>query len=712
MRARAAHSAIVVAFAAVLLSGCGCGPPVVAGTPDAWVDASVPEVDAGVGVDAGAPDAGTPPPVTCSSCHGGARNAAPPRDVLGRTEPGLPSIGAHQAHLGASLWHRDVRCEDCHVVPAEVDDPGHVDPSPAELTWSSVATAGGVISTYDGGTCTTYCHGPSLSGGLLTQPDWTRGDSTQAYCGDCHGIPPPPPHPQNVGADCSTCHPNAKAGLGFAQPQRHIDGVLDVNVTCTTCHGSNDNPAPPTDVLGRTSTSLRTVGAHRAHLGPSNWHMEIKCNDCHQVPTRVDDPGHLGPGPAELTWSSHATARGANPTFNGATCSGVYCHGATISGGSNKAPTWTNVGGADAACGTCHSLPPLSFPHLASMTLADCGSCHGAVFSTSAQWVNPSLHINGLVEVTGGACGSCHDLPPATGAHLKHAGLATSVYGGLETAANQPNPTGYAFGCAFCHPLNPAKHMNGGLAEIELYNPSAPAGSLKARSPGATYTPGTTVFTDNKGKTYTEGTCANVYCHSGPSFSTPGAVPVPGVDFSWSAYPINYPSFSVVTGRTYSTPNWGGGALTCTGCHAVPLRTLEPTVHAATGQSHSWIDASGAESGHAWNHGFAPLSCRTCHQQTVTVANATSRTTGGVSVFSDVPISGFGFHVNGNPDVAFDKVNPVQYRSSLTLAAATYSQATATCSNVSCHLNQSAVKNGTPFRSTSVTTECNVCHQF
>lgn len=699
-----------------LLAGCNCAP-VIGELPDGGGDASVEPVDSGppndAGFDAGVPDGGPDAgALTCSSCHGTAKNPAPPRDTLGRTEQGLPTIGAHQAHLGPSLWHRDGRCDDCHLVPTHPDDPGHLDPSPAEVVWSGVANAGGIASSWDGGTCATYCHGPTLTGGQLTQPDWTRSGSTQAYCGDCHGLPPPAPHPQNVGADCARCHPNAKPGLGFAEPQRHIDGVLDVSVECTTCHGSNGNPAPPVDVAGRTSTSLRTVGAHRSHLGPSTWHLEFKCNDCHLVPTRWDDPGHIDLAPAELTWSAHATAKGANPTFDGVTCSGAYCHGATIAGGSNKTPTWTDLSGAQKACGTCHSLPPTSIPHLPSMTLAQCGTCHPAVINTSVQWVDPSLHINGLVEVTGGACGTCHDLPPATGAHLKHAGLAPATYGGLDTAANLTNPTGYAFGCAHCHPSDSAKHANGGLAEIELYNANAPAGSLKRRSPGATYTPGPTVFTDSKGKQYTEGTCGNVYCHSGPTYATPNAVPVPGVDFAFTGYPIVYPAFTLLTGRAYASPTWGGAALPCTGCHALPLRTLDPAVHAASGQSHSWIDAAGNEVGHAWNHGFTPLSCRTCHNQTVTTANAPTRTAAGVSIYNGVPISGFGFHVNGNPDVAFDQVNPVQYGTSLSLGAATYSQATATCSNVACHLSQSAVKNGTPHRSTTVTAECNACHQY
>ncbi len=715
---RLKYSSLVVAssLAALAFSACDCAPPIAVVSEDSGVDAGAEEADAGAEVDAGEPDAGFLPdagPLTCHTCHGTTLSDAPPRDTLGRVERGLATVGAHQSHVGPSTWHREVRCDDCHVVPATIDAPGHIDPSPAELTFSRVANASGVSARYDGGTCGAYCHGPTLEGGALTQPEWTRSDVAQTYCGDCHGVPPPAPHPQISVTDCSRCHPDARPGLGFKEPERHIDGVLDLNVTCVSCHGSGTNPAPPSDTLGRTSTSLRSVGAHRSHLGPSTWHMEFGCGDCHQVPQRYDDPGHIdSPLPAELTWSNHATAKGATPAFNGVTCSGVYCHGTTIAGGDNKTPTWTALGTGEAACGTCHSLPPTSMPHTPSMPLTQCGVCHDAVIDTNARWVRPELHINGLVEVSGGACGSCHELPPKTGAHMKHAGLAMGVYGGLDTAANLTNPTGYAFGCAYCHPSDPAKHAKGGLAEVELYNANAPLGSLKRLSPTAVYTPGTQTFTDAKGRAYTLGTCANVYCHSGPSYATPDVVPAAGTDFAFTGYPLAFPSYALNLGRSYQTANWGGAALPCGGCHGFPIRTQAPGVQAMAGQSHSWLDASGNESGHGWNHGFSPVPCTTCHTQTVTAQNATSRAASGSSIYSPVPIAGFAFHVNGKPDVVFDTARTQPYLTPKSLAGASYSQATQTCSNVACHLDQTAVKHGTPFRSDTVTPECNVCHQY
>lgn len=674
-----------------------------AGATDAGPDAGADDAgafDAGLDdagtADAGADDAGQVV-LTCTSCHGDV-NPAPPRDVDGGTDRSLRTVGAHQVHLGPSGWHREVRCEDCHRVPAAVDAPGHLDAPPAELTFGGVANAGDVASSFDGATCTTYCHGVTLDGGTTTQPDWRFGSRISCY--QCHGIPPPPPHPATAPFACSRCHPDV-----FANPQGHIDGRLDVTVDCKACHGDPSSPAPPADTQGRTSTALRTVGAHRAHLGPSRWHAQLDCADCHTVPTRLDDPGHIDPSPAELHFGSLAKARGASPAWDGATCS-AYCHGQTIDGGTNHTPLWTKVDGTQAACGTCHSLPPAA-PHPQNPR---CEICHGAVVDGGLDFIDPELHINGQVDVSL-ACGSCHALPPATGSHLAHVGVqGTRAYGSLSTAASVTSPTGYAFGCGNCHPLDPSRHLSGGRADVELGNPLAPPGSLKARSPTATYTPGATTFLDDAGIGYTQGTCGNVYCHSGPAL-TSGPVPAPGFDFGFVGYPITYPPYSLTVARDFRSVRWGDPNPGCGGCHGAPIRTQAPATQAAVGQSHSWLAAAGLEVGHAFNHGGAPLPCKTCHTDTVSAAGTTSRSS-GLAVYSPVPISGFARHVNGLPDVAFDAA-PVQVAGrTVSLAGASYSQSTSSCANVACHKAQSSVKNGHPFRPDSVSSECNACHRY
>ena len=59
---------------------------------------------------------------------------APPRDVSGDTLTTSRGVGAHQAHLQATLG-KPLQCQECHTVPAKVYVAGHLDsyPLPAKV---------------------------------------------------------------------------------------------------------------------------------------------------------------------------------------------------------------------------------------------------------------------------------------------------------------------------------------------------------------------------------------------------------------------------------------------------------------------------------------------------------------------------------------------------------------------------------------------------
>lgn len=338
----------------------------------------------------------------CGDCHGSKANAAPAPDLDGRSDTARPSVGAHASHLAHSTWRADIECNECHVVPVSVYEAGHFDtPRPAEITWGPLARAHGASPVYEGGRCASvYCHGgtPLTTGGTLTEPVWTRVDGTQAACGACHGSPPPLPHAPR--SDCWTCHPTIAADGEIASPERHVDGAIDVDVSrlgCTSCHGANGNPAPPTDTAGHTDTTSVGVGAHAAHLGASDWHREGKCEDCHEVPSTIFEKGHLdSPKPAEVTFGAIASKGGSKPAWTGTTCTGVYCHGAANEGGAHTSPTWTKVDGSQVTCGSCHGMPP-GGKHPPS---AQCWNCHTMVGNGPGGPVitDPSRHIDGLVQ--------------------------------------------------------------------------------------------------------------------------------------------------------------------------------------------------------------------------------------------------------------------------------------------------------------------------
>lgn len=171
---------------------------------------------------------------------------------------------------------------------------------------------------------------------------------------------------------------------------------------CHTCHGSADGPAPPRDASGHTSTSFRGVGAHQTHVNESATSLGFSCETCHIVPTTID---HAIERPPILTFGSFAKLGGITPVWNGMTCQYSYCHGGGImpgeyilTGGSNNEPNWTTVDGTQAACGTCHGIPPNS--HFAEW-VDRCPTCHTHTTSDPAHphfITNKAFHINGVLD--------------------------------------------------------------------------------------------------------------------------------------------------------------------------------------------------------------------------------------------------------------------------------------------------------------------------
>lgn len=206
-------------------------------------------------------------------------------------------------------------------------------------------------------------------------------------------------------------------GCGGTQEELFTEPVTPTpeqpfNESCYRCHGDSLSPAPPRALGGSRNTSDMGVGAHRSHLalGLSTSYAPVLCDSCHQVPTEDDSPGHIDDSDnrAELRFGAIAAADGAEPIFNGnGTCSNVYCHGATLAGGSIPNPVWNVVDGTQSQCGACHGVPPPA-PHPVGGT---CGSCHPTMSpSDNRVFLDPLKHINGILEVTGGGggCDSCH----------------------------------------------------------------------------------------------------------------------------------------------------------------------------------------------------------------------------------------------------------------------------------------------------------------
>jgi predicted CxxxxCH...CXXCH cytochrome family protein len=492
--------------------------------------------------------------LACNTCHGNVDNAAPPVDTTGSSDTTRVTVGAHQSHLKVPAGiFAAVPCGTCHKVPSSVGDAGHNDGT-AQVNFTGRAVTDGANPAWDAGAATcadAYCHGGTLSGGTLTTPKWTKVDGTQAVCGNCHGSPPPAPHPQV--ADCSKCHGDViNADRTFKNPSLHVNGQVDVitGSNCNVCHGNADNAAPPMDLDGSSDTTKVTVGAHQSHLKvPAGIFAPVSCTSCHTVPGSTTDPTHID-GVIEVAFHGNALAAGAVPSWDEGTakCSGTYCHGATIGGGTLTTPKWTQVDGTQVACGTCHSVPPPA-PHPA--TDLDCMVCHAATMGPNETVAHPENHVNGQVDVADiTKCNTCHGnadnpAPPkdltgssdptrvTVGAHQGH----LKALAGLSSAVT----------CATCHKV-PASFNAAG--HVDTPSPTEVTFSGLAGADGAA-------------PAWDRGTakCANTYCH-GATLNAGGAVTAP----VWTVTDAS--QIACASCHGFPPPSPHPAQTNCSACHA------------------------------------------------------------------------------------------------------------------------------------------------
>ena len=249
--------ALVVMMGLVIVVGCA-GDDAAGGEDDVRSEdvrmdpADDAAVDAGVEVEWTQSELGEPEVTpACGSCHGSPDDPTPPPDLSGADDPAAPGVGAHAAHVAAEATHAQVRCKHCHVVPEDVDAPGHRDDArPADVNPAGLALALGASGAYEGGRCAVYCHGSALRIDPVDSPAWTSGQPIA--CDGCHGQPPAAPHPQT--SDCHACHLEViDEGGAIIRPLFHGDSILQ---------------APH--------------GAHMAHLGWSEG-PRLSCDSCHPV---------------------------------------------------------------------------------------------------------------------------------------------------------------------------------------------------------------------------------------------------------------------------------------------------------------------------------------------------------------------------------------------------------------------------------------------
>jgi predicted CxxxxCH...CXXCH cytochrome family protein len=663
------------------------------------------------------PQSGALAAAQCSRCHGSADNAAPPRTAGGAEAPSDLGVGAHQTHVRAGPLRGPVPCQECHVVPAREDDPGHVDKDHGDVAFGPLATARGATPVWSRGAATcsgVYCHGATLAGGTHTAPRWTQVDGSQVACGSCHAAPPPPQsgHPPVAGGReaCAACHPDTVNGDGTINVAsgRHVNGRVDLGALgCVSCHGdrSNGNAAPPRGTRGETATTARAVGAHQQHLSDGPLRQALACAECHAVPS---DTSHVN-GSVDLTWGPLARAGGAVPVWDGARCSGVYCHGGTLNaGGSNTSPTWTKVGAGEVACGACHGIPPppsTGHPAVPGGATA-CGLCHPGVTASGAIDVAAGKHVNGVVDVKDLSCTSCHgdagravNAPaPPHGTHGETATTALAV--GAHAQHLQGGRLRAGLSCADCHPVPTSTTHTDGKVDL-AFGPLARAGGA------------------NPSWDRASATCSGVYCH-GATLHAGGAATAP----VWTRVDGSQIACGTCHGAppppSTGHPAVGGELTVCSGCHADTVKP-DGTIDVAAGKHmNGTVDVAGV--GCTSCHGNAttgsPAPPRGTHGETATTSlavgahqshlqNTAVRAALGCDACHVLPSSTA--HSNGRVDIAFGALATAGG------ASPAWDRSSATCSGVYCHgatLPGGATTSPVWTRVDGTQAACTSCHGF
>jgi predicted CxxxxCH...CXXCH cytochrome family protein len=485
---------------------------------------------------------------SCTTCHGSplregdeALRSAPPFDLAGKTDSA--AVGAHLVHLLPNDVHGGVACGECHVVPQATDSAGHADtPLPAEVVFGALASADRAAS-YDALRCGVYCHGGAT-------PSWDD-TSPAARCERCHGMPPPPPHP--AARECALCHGEVVGeSQAIVAPERHVDGVVDVDEPCDRCHGSGPLGAPPPDLAGGTEPTRIGVGAHAVHLAGGGNARAVPCSGCHLVPEAAGDPGHLDATPhAEVVFADVALAGGSTPTWSrdDRRCAGSWCHGPSAPAAS---PSWTDP--TALGCSGCHGMPPLP-PH---PQMSGCSLCHAEVIDDARQIVAASRHVDGAIDVgVPMACNACHGdaTSPAPPVDLSGQAATTETGVGAHRAHLEGSGIARTLSCGECHVV-PATVLVPG--HLDSAGPAEVSFDGVAESFGAS-------------PEYNGVTCAGSYCHG-------------------AAFPFGHAS-----GGSATEPIWtlvDGSQKTCLSCHGLPPPPPHPTGPVFCSDCHPNVDVT------------------------------------------------------------------------------------------------------------------------
>lgn len=669
----------------------------------------------------------------CTTCHGtppvSLATTADARSFGGAlysASGGDESTAPHSTHASGGSNY-SFACNQCHngydTAPIKHQDGQYNDG--VFVTKVAVGTdsiISGLGATYSGGNCTTvYCHSDGTSttslGSAKTEA-WAGGLNHITTCDACHAASPATgdhnKHTVTKGYGCVTCHAGTVSDNStISSKSKHVNAVKDVQfsqttpavgATCATvyCHSNGAGAAPVTvpvwgtastgycDTCHRTATTpsgIISTGAHFAHISSSygpKLNTNSFCNSCHVYTLEVSathvngtiDKYATG---ATLCQNCHA---GSVPTTTWATpAAGVTCqscHSGRGNGGTDtpasrswstynatgvQAPfksytTFANRGHGQSGfgsidCKTCHDEKSRHITGVLgdSRRLSSgqdtssvsgfagnnnlCNTCHAAGQSAATK-IRPT-HIGTHGEGTASMqCAQCHDTHGTANQHMVAKAISfhpnSSAYT-INYATDSFIQTVYPYRglCQVCHTAT--THFRRGQASFDSSGWSVSHSGFNGTTNCLTCHPHGTGVTSASNYAFKPSASTCDGCHGYP--------PVPDPEGF-----VLHNNYSSARMQNYS----GGG-----GVHAIAAH-LSPTIKASTA---NWA-----------------TDCNKCHFNTDHSMDTTQWTVDKTTAQKKSKVN-----VLVDPQYIFN--------SSKTLNEGRYvksaSDATGTCSNVSCH---------------------------
>ncbi|NVN98377.1 MAG: CxxxxCH/CxxCH domain-containing protein [Geobacteraceae bacterium] len=488
----------------------------------------------------------------------------------------------------------------------------------------------------------------------------------------------------NATCNATYCHSNGKSALGNG-----ISATLTwssaTTGTCTACHG---NASSANGVLS---------GAHFRHFSTTSFKTtstRIGCKDCHAQTVSGTN----------LTITNKANHVNKLINYSGGmagknkTCNNIYCHSNGKGVYSNT--TWATTNGT--GCNFCHgsASAPLTSTYAHTKHLAtagiNCSSCHSATTTTNST-ITGTKHIDGTVDLQQGgtflsrsvsfsyagggtcnninchavlgagassatwgvraSCDTCHPKANLSGAHKTHMGAldltsASIMYNMTANRSDQlVSATQHGFGCANCHPMTTASHLNG-TVDVDLNRVNV-AGVSKLR------------FLNHSTAGYVGGKCSNMYCHSNASRIEAESNVKSNTSLAWTDKFANYTGASAGVNRKDR----------CAQCHLNQPTTGAHAAHAVgnhsdniyNGKSGKIAISSRANTAHGNANNSTTIGCYICHNGVVTSAanDKNTKCVGchtignayGAKLKGDATIANIALHVNGTGDIQFAQIN-------------------------------------------------------